>query len=750
MDNSTKHSFATTTSRRLMLDIKRQQTAMKSPLPRDIISTLPSEIIALIITQLAPNPSSSQKDNSDEYPDEDPSDDDLPRAEADVLSRSREAAAEQRQREGAQGQHRRALHRLTRVRPFMREAERALWMAYAPSALYYAVCANDKRLADRCFSTVKLARLKLGRKFAHGVRLNRGTILHVAVMAGNAHAVRLLLSHGADIEARGHFVSRPPYTIYTDLSWNTKITPLGLSLVLGRARVSKLLLDRGASHEVGFPALRPLVPGAVMGFQALHSASMGSDRKALARLLQTPSIGLDDMSQSNLTPLHWALFHVIRVDHLQMLLEAGANPIMNPNVAEPLLHFLVQFRATKEDLGAAINLLVRHGVDINARNADNHTALVGAVRETNLPCVQALVENGADVNDVVKEDSPLWWCLAIHRADNSGVYSTKRLTRETVAIVELLLKHGLDEDPQALFLGILMANIGDDAKGLLMRLASRFTFSPAWLSLTFTRVGCQPSFYTNRGLFFLMDHFVPTDDSTLDECNLFTGLMGTQAASHPNFHRVMGPSFDVNAPLKGPNWDAELAVPPIVALTGSENYYHDTSRHTLEALLRRGANPQATNELGQNCLLAYITSHIRSRSLVFEKSDADINGSLCALVHMLAEHGFDFTSADIQGNTALHLIGMARWADRHVSCVDLLIQLGASASQRNNEGLTPIDVYIGAMQRQFMYIDGSFGRALAATLPDEERRHADGRLAGVMTMVRKKQRIKRNSIEHNR
>ncbi|KAL3951929.1 hypothetical protein ACCO45_013646 [Purpureocillium lilacinum] len=622
MDNSTKHSFATTTSRRLMLDIKRQQTAMKSPLPRDIISTLPSEIIALIITQLAPNPSSSQKDNSDEYPDEDPSDDDLPRAEADVLSRSREAAAEQRQREGAQGQHRRALHRLTRVRPFMREAERALWMAYAPSALYYAVCANDKRLADRCFSTVNLARLKLGRKFAHGVRLNRGRSS-------------------------------------TWLSW----LPRGWVL-----------------------ALRPLVPGAVMGFQALHSASMGSDRKALARLLQTPSIGLDDMSQSNLTPLHWALFHVIRVDHLQMLLEAGANPIMNPNVAEPLLHFLVQFRATKEDLGAAINLL-------------------------------ALVENGADVHDVVKEDSPLWWCLAIHRADNSGVYSTKRLTRETVAIVELLLKHGLDEDPQALFLGILMANIGDDAKGLLMRLASRFTFSPAWLSLTFTRVGCQPSFYTNRGLFFLMDHFVPTDDSTLDECNLFTGLMGTQAASHPNFHRVMGPSFDVNAPLKGPNWDAELAVPPIVALTGSENYYHDTSRHT---------------------------------SLVFEKSDADINGSLCALVHMLAEHGFDFTSADIQGNTALHLIGMARWADRHVSCVDLLIQLGASASQRNNEGLTPIDVYIGAMQRQFMYIDGSFGRALAATLPDEERRHADGRLAGVMTMVRKKQRIKRNSIEHNR
>ncbi|UNI17671.1 phosphate system positive regulatory protein pho81 [Purpureocillium takamizusanense] len=704
---------------------------MNSSLPQDMISRLPPEIIGLIIVELTPKPLSSHKDSIHEPPDENSSDDDLAETELEFSMRTGQALVNPLRREEVQRLHRRTLLTLAQVRPFRREAERALWMAHAPVALLHAVCTDNESLAEYCFNTVPRARLKLNCRFRHGYELKRGTILHVAVMVGSSNLVRLLLSHGADIEARGHFVpGHPPLGQFFEISLRTKITPLGLSLVLGNTKVSNLLLDCGASHQVGFPVPIPGMPETAVGFRALHAASMAPDRGTLARLLQTPSLELDDFSQDSMTPLHWTMFQAVRLDHLRMLLQAGANPVMDPLATEPVLHFLAHVCATKDELVAIVQLLVEHGVDINGRDEDDHTALVHAIRELNVPCVQALVESGAEVNhDGAAENSPMAWCLSMHRAHNSGMFYTETVTIKTLTIIKLLLEHGIDYDPKMLFACILFANIGEDAKDLLMSLASQFVLSTAELAYVFVYVGCQPSFWPNKALDFLLDNFIPTEGKALDDCDLFRRLLGTPAVANPNFHRLMGPGLDVNSPLQGPDRDLELSLPPILAVTGSEHYVHETSRHTLEALIHRGANIQATDEHGKNCLLAYITSHFRTRNVLSERDPPDNTISFWAFVRMLAKHGFDFTSADNEGYTALHLIAISCDADLHASSAELLIQLGANAAQRNNTGLTPIEMYMAALVAYGHYIDGSYGRALAKALPEEERAQVTTMLA---------------------
>ncbi|KAJ6441162.1 ankyrin repeats (3 copies) domain-containing protein [Purpureocillium lavendulum] len=625
--------------------------------------------------------------------------------------------------------HRRNLFTLAQVRVFRHEAERILWARYAHVAILHAACTDDEALAQVCFEKATLAALRLDDSFNYSGELPVGTILHIAAWFDSAKVSRILLSHGADMEARGVYLSNGRNGCCYEMHQGCFVTPLGLALVAERTKVAHLLLDSNASLQVGISE-SALAMG-ISGFLAVHAASMGSDQSILAKLVAMPSFDPDEETEFHLTPLHWAMCRVESLGNVELLLNAGANPNMDPNVASPLLHHLKCLDAPEDTLNQTVALLVSWGVDIDAENASRLTALAVASREMNLTYLRVLLENGAEANSSVRRRGALFGCLDTHRAVNSGRHYYEIVSRKVVAIIENLFQHGLREDPQGVFVEMLTVNIGAVGQELLMRLASRITPSTGDLVWIFTRVANQPSARNNKGLQFLMDHYIPHDDGTLDACNLFDRLLETPAVGHPCFHLTMGPSFDVNAPLQRAHWSPDAVVPPIVALVGCKYYRHDTAHRALETLIQRGANVQATNHKGENCLMVYIQSHLCEVQNAAGESVAEATGQFCNLVEMLAQHGFDFTAADDRGDTVLHQLATSFLADLRAPCAAMLIRFGASVTQLNIHRGSPVSVYLRSMENTVHYLNGSFGRAMAEALPQSARATVEHGLASL-------------------
>lgn len=119
---------------------------------------------------------------------------------------------------------------------------------------------------------------------------------------------------------------------------------------------------------------------------------------------------------------------------LGMLLKAGADPDAASSSAiggsgQTVLHVLAQ-RGWDE----GVELLLRHGADVNAETDDGITPLMIAAGAGSDPCVKSLVDAGADVNAVDSDgDSVLYY------AASNGQKST----------VSKLLALGADADPRA-------------------------------------------------------------------------------------------------------------------------------------------------------------------------------------------------------------------------------------------------------------------------------------------------------------
>lgn len=77
----------------------------------------------------------------------------------------------------------------------------------------------------------------------------------------------------------------------------------------------------------------------------------------------------------------------------------------------------------------AIDLLVRAGAEINARNEDGYTALHHAVSQRHLPAVQRLVELGASVDAVTDDGSTPLQKAEIHKYDEIVAFLSRQLNK---------------------------------------------------------------------------------------------------------------------------------------------------------------------------------------------------------------------------------------------------------------------------------------------------------------------------------
>jgi ankyrin repeat protein len=307
--------------------------------------------------------------------------------------------------------------------------------------------------------------------------------LYLAACHGYTNTVRVLLKHGASMEYTSlsgrnplHKAALEGHTetvkaileesqINIDFTSESKFTLLYLAVLGGNHDTVKLLLEEGADPSMGIPDTytgddqwTPLLAATDDGF------------KKCIRLL------LDNGANPNLPgpsgpPLHWAVIRG-RVDVLDMLLEAGADP-RSELLKKPLL-----FSAVGAELeGAGLPMLERLlelNLDVNGEDSGGVTALLVALfsyprqdfEATSLgptdvrrdDAVKMLLDHGADPNNRPSGGlSPLMRSVAFKQYKatemllEAGADPNKKLLERLSPLISavyipsltrLLLKHG--------------------------------------------------------------------------------------------------------------------------------------------------------------------------------------------------------------------------------------------------------------------------------------------------------------------
>ena len=203
------------------------------------------------------------------------------------------------------------------------------------------------------------------------------TALHTACLNGDYHAVKALLTHGADV-----FTERTS-------EGHDGIQPLHDACTVGDVDSVEALLEAGADAN------------ALMGnyFSPLHQAAKGGHvaviELLLSRDVETRGRGLDQRG-GNVHAVHVAT-ECDQPDALEALLKGGAQADVGRMYHGRAGVTPLQLAALR-DHGRVAEVLIKHGVDIDARDEDGVSAVHHAARHGHKNMMQLLIEAGADIN----------------------------------------------------------------------------------------------------------------------------------------------------------------------------------------------------------------------------------------------------------------------------------------------------------------------------------------------------------------
>jgi ankyrin repeat protein len=252
------------------------------------------------------------------------------------------------------------------------------------------------------------------------------TSLHVASRHGHMDVTRLLLEHGADLEAQD----------------DDKCTPLLLASRREYVEVTRILLTYGADREARDSYVRtPLLLASMCGYvevagvllehgadkdaqddrgwnPLMHASKMGHMEIVRALLKYGADMEARDMGG-------WtSLIHASKmgdVEIARVLLEQGADVNEQYKDRYTPLHY-----ASSLGRVAVAQLLLKHGADVKARNAHNQTPLHEAKGEE---IARLLIEHGADANALDTQNR-----TPLHQASDDGITEVARV----------LLEYGVD------------------------------------------------------------------------------------------------------------------------------------------------------------------------------------------------------------------------------------------------------------------------------------------------------------------
>ena len=329
----------------------------------------------------------------------------------------------------------------------------------------------------------------------------------------------------------------------------------------------------------------------------------------------------------------------------RLLLLSGASPDVITNFLQsaPIICVFAQRGYTE-----MISLLLEFGGDINSVNSVGYSALIFACMEGRLECVRILVENGAKVNHVDKEQC----CSLIHAVKNTGHF----------AIVEYLVscdwvKHQ-EQDLE------------------LAEAAQQAAVAAA---------------YEGHAdiLEFLLDMSEVMIDSA-DTLMAETPLCAAAAAGNTECCEIL---LRRGASVTATN----LKHLSPLHITAREGHYA-----ICDILLRDGANIEQEDTLGRTALIdAAIAGHLGVLELLVAKKarvEKTDNDNLTALLwtcakgklesaKFLLSKGSDINHKDSKGRTALDLA--ASYGDSYL--VQYLLEQGAMMENMDVNGMRPLD-----------------------------------------------------------
>ncbi|MFA5293580.1 MAG: ankyrin repeat domain-containing protein [Phycisphaerae bacterium] len=260
-----------------------------------------------------------------------------------------------------------------------------------------------------------------------GADVNKYEPLWKAVEAGDSTAVRVLVEHGAQMEAEGMNHSTPlhlaakngnreivEYLIARGADINrfndSDETPLVLALENGHLKVTELLINKGA--EVNLEVTRnPLDYARKNGYieiAKLIEEKGGASRNEIMKIFDAIKYGtieqlqqilnehpnfVNSMEDSRTTPIIAAV-RKGKVEKVKLLIEKGAQlNLADKDGMAPIHH------AAEKGEKEIIEILVKNGADINLESdEDECTALGFAISKRHKEAVEVLLNNGANIN----------------------------------------------------------------------------------------------------------------------------------------------------------------------------------------------------------------------------------------------------------------------------------------------------------------------------------------------------------------
>jgi ankyrin repeat protein len=276
------------------------------------------------------------------------------------------------------------------------------------------------------------------------------TALFIATQASFVDAAQLLLQYGADpnLCAGSHGENAFARAL------NTSQSQL-VDLLLRFGAQPDLIMENGNTPFI--QAVTKTVPMNLMEMMLQHNADPnaknGRGESALfkainAERLDIVSLLVDHGANVNLpAPKHmlWPAVHQPKT--LELLLESGADLRRAPGVLE---------LASSINSIEAVMILIKHGVDVNAKKDGIFTPLCTSIRDDHANLVDILLEAGADPN-LQASEFPAFKCITHHRphllpriiAAGADLNKPPGIVETAVACGEresllILLEHGAD------------------------------------------------------------------------------------------------------------------------------------------------------------------------------------------------------------------------------------------------------------------------------------------------------------------